>query len=306
MIHATTNYYITSFNTLKNTRKSSSNTPSNNQSPCVRNTLEKPTKTGGLGEANYYLPNAIIVGCAKCGTRALLWFLSFHPDVKTVNTETHFFDTDTIYEKGLSWYGGLFESRRQNQIGIEKTPAYFMDDKVPRRIHNMNSSIKLLFIVCEPVRKAISQYTQLLHNEKNTESFERRFFEHGVINSYHRSVKEGMYHENLQRWLKWFPLKQMMFVDGDRFKVDPSAELRIVEDFLHIQHFNYKDIVVYNQTKGFFCIFVREVRCLDDNKGRPHPYVDPELKQKLADYYRPHNHKFSEFVGRFFDWDVWN
>ena len=48
------------------------------------------------------LPDVIIVGVKKCGTRALLEFLGAHADVRATGPEVHFFDRH--YDKGLDWY----------------------------------------------------------------------------------------------------------------------------------------------------------------------------------------------------------
>ena len=48
------------------------------------------------------LPEAIIIGVKKAGTRALLEFLRIHPDVRAPGPEPHFFDRN--YDKGLEWY----------------------------------------------------------------------------------------------------------------------------------------------------------------------------------------------------------
>lgn len=48
------------------------------------------------------LPQAIIIGVKKGGTRALLEALRVHPDIRAVGNEPHFFDRN--YEKGLDWY----------------------------------------------------------------------------------------------------------------------------------------------------------------------------------------------------------
>ena len=55
-----------------------------------------------LGEGSKRLPQAIIIGVKKGGTRALLEFLRVHPDVRAVGAEPHFFDRN--YERGLAWY----------------------------------------------------------------------------------------------------------------------------------------------------------------------------------------------------------
>ena len=48
------------------------------------------------------LPQAIIIGVKKGGTRALLEFLRAHPNVKATGPEPHFFDK--YYDRGMEWY----------------------------------------------------------------------------------------------------------------------------------------------------------------------------------------------------------
>ncbi len=48
------------------------------------------------------LPEAIIIGVKKGGTRALLEFLRVHPDIRSPGPEPHFFDRH--YHRGIEWY----------------------------------------------------------------------------------------------------------------------------------------------------------------------------------------------------------
>lgn len=59
-------------------------------------------KLSPLGEGSKKLPQALIIGVKKGGTRALLEFLRVHPDIRAVGAEPHFFDRN--YENGLEWY----------------------------------------------------------------------------------------------------------------------------------------------------------------------------------------------------------
>ena len=59
---------------------------------------------GRVGNKN--LPDAIIIGVKKGGTRALLEFLRIHPDVRAPGPEPHFFDRN--YHLGLDWYRLVF------------------------------------------------------------------------------------------------------------------------------------------------------------------------------------------------------
>lgn len=67
----------------------------------VRNDTPSPPMSN-LKFGNKKLPNAIIVGVKKGGTRAVLEFIRIHPDVRAAGTETHFFDRN--YDRGLEWY----------------------------------------------------------------------------------------------------------------------------------------------------------------------------------------------------------
>lgn len=48
------------------------------------------------------LPQAIIIGVKKGGTRALLEYLRMHPDVRAPGPEVHYFDRH--YDLGVDWY----------------------------------------------------------------------------------------------------------------------------------------------------------------------------------------------------------
>ena len=55
------------------------------------------------------LPQAIVIGVRRCGTKALHAFLNLHPDIRSPEQEVRFFDKN--YHKGLEWYryGHLFK-----------------------------------------------------------------------------------------------------------------------------------------------------------------------------------------------------
>ena len=104
------------------------------------------------------LPQGIIIGQQKAGTKALLVFLMIHPDIVTPSSEVHFFDNKRSYARGLEYYRQQMPMSEPHQITIEKTPRYFRAPYVPERIRQMNESIKLLLIVREPVSRMISEY----------------------------------------------------------------------------------------------------------------------------------------------------
>ena len=108
------------------------------------------------------LPDVIILGVGKCGTRALLLFLGSHPDIVAAQQEINFFDRSELYSLGLREYIRLLPRRkRDEQILLEKTPAYFDTPGAEKRIHAAIPDVRLLVIVREPVTKMISSYVHL-------------------------------------------------------------------------------------------------------------------------------------------------
>lgn len=87
-----------------------------------------------------HLPDLLIIGVKKSGTRALLEFIRLHPDVRAAGCEVHFFDRH--YNRGLHWYRNHMPPTINGQITMEKTPSYFITKEVPQRVHHMNPGTK--------------------------------------------------------------------------------------------------------------------------------------------------------------------
>lgn len=65
------------------------------------------------------LPQALIIGVKKGGTRALLEFLRLHPDIRALGSEPHFFDRH--YARGLEWYRYAHAPQSQQNTRIQTT-----------------------------------------------------------------------------------------------------------------------------------------------------------------------------------------
>ncbi|XP_053368296.1 heparan sulfate glucosamine 3-O-sulfotransferase 3A1 [Clarias gariepinus] len=261
-----------------------------------------------LGDGEKRLPHAIIVGVKKGGTRALLEFLRVHPDVRAAGAEPHFFDR--FYDNGLEWYRDLMPKTLDGQITMEKTPSYFVTREAPARIHSMSRSTKLIVVVRDPVTRAISDYTQTLSKKPDIPSFESLTFKNrttGLIDTSWSAIQIGIYAKHLDNWLQFFPMSQILFVSGERLISDPAGELGRVQDFLGLKRIITDKHFYFNQTKGFPCLKKAEgsskPHCLGKTKGRTHPNIDPEVVQRLRDFYRPFNMKFYQMTGRIFGWD---
>lgn len=254
------------------------------------------------------LPNALLIGVKKGGTRALLEFIRLHPDVRAAGSEVHFFDRH--YAKGYEWYRQNMPPTLEGQITMEKTPSYFVMREVPQRVYQMNPEMKLLVVVRDPVTRAISDYTQVVSKNASLPKFEDLVFRNGsqfgLVDTTWIPIKIGVYVRHLERWLKYFPLKQMHFVSGERLIVDPAAEISNVQEFLGLKIIISEKHFYFNTTKGFPCLKKSEGQsshhCLGKTKGRSHPFINNEVLERLRDFYRPFNARFYQITGVNFGW----
>lgn len=154
-----------------------------------------------------HLPKCIIIGARKCGTRALLEFLDTHPRIRKVTDELHFFDDDARYALGLGWYHQQMPLAAVGDVVIEKTPAYFVTEAAPERLYAMNSSIKIILIVRDPVTRLISDYAQLASNRAKKDRMVPTFEEEillpsGKINANYKGIRISLYAIYFNRWIK--------------------------------------------------------------------------------------------------------
>ncbi|XP_067103697.1 heparan sulfate glucosamine 3-O-sulfotransferase 1 [Osmerus mordax] len=270
-----------------------------------------PNDSGSTAPPNgtlQQLPQILIIGVRKGGTRALIEMLSLHSAVAAAENEVHFFDWESHFQKGLPWYLTQMPFALPDQLTVEKTPAYFTSTKVPERIHQMNPDIKLLLILRDPTERVLSDYTQVFYNRlqkhKQYHPIESVLVKDGEVNLGYKALNRSLYYLHMQNWLRYFPLESIHVVDGDELIRDPFPEMKRVERFLNLEPQINPSNFYFNKTKGFYCLrdHGRE-RCLHDSKGRAHPQVAPAILHKLYRFFHEPNKKFFELVGRTFHWN---
>ena len=230
------------------------------------------------------LPDVILIGVWKGGTGATITYLSMHPQVAACDHEVKFFAKK--YDKGLQWYKEQMPWSSPNQLTMEKSPVYFVTPKVPERIYHMNSNIKLLLTVRDPVVRLISHYVNKGDHKKN---ILKKFVldKQGEVNINYGPVNISAYYKHMEKWLKVFERKRIHIIDGDNLIKNPFEEMTAIERFLGIKHIFTMDNFHFNETKGFYCYRTPDKeKCLGEKKGRPHPDVDPMVIRKLRQFFR--------------------
>ena len=262
------------------------------------------------------LPQCIIIGNFKCGTRELIDFMAMHPRIKILYEpmyELEFFIN--FYSRGLEWYRLAMPCSYQKQITVLKAPSYFQSKLVPSRIHKMNSSIKLIAMFREPLLRTLSHFTFNNYGARYKYDLRAAVTNHKNGNNITEKstfIQHSIYDEGLARYLKYFDRSQIKIISTTDFQRDPYKVLFEVEEFLNLEHTILRDNFVFNKEKGYHCLrkdnLSKTAACYQSDRGRnvsdssKKIKTSPELIAKLKAFFKPHNENFFRLAGRKFDW----
>lgn len=195
----------------------------------------------------------IIVGSMKSGTTSLHQWLMRSEQISMLEVESHFFNHSDRFNMGLEEYRKRLPSLRYGCLTGDVTPTYSFLPEVPGRIHSMAPQVKLLWILRDPLQRAISQYWHVARKGFETKSIEEAFISElkgKTDNIWKCYLYRSCYKEQIERYLELFTSKQIHFVDFKAFITGDIGERNKVADFLEIQRLS-SDIPHSNET-GFF------------------------------------------------------
>jgi len=185
--------------------------------------------TSTMSDGN--LPTFICIGAMKCGTTSLHKYLGTHPDVCVSSPkETDFFLRRT--DRDLDWYRQCFaESARaygETSTCYSKHPAF---DGVPERMHSLLPDIKLLYLVRDPVERAVSHW---IHN--------------WAVRREHDSVEEALcppekswyvnvsrYHFQISKHLEFYAPEDICVVESERLRGARVEVLSEIFEFIGVE-----------------------------------------------------------------------
>ena len=203
------------------------------------------------------LPDFIIVGAMKSGTTSLFHYLAAHPQVVAPqHKEIHFFDNQ--YEKGENWYRRHFPLRttmrlKENAITGESSPYYMLHPLAPERMKEVVPEAKLIFLLRDPVERAISHYFFMRRFGEEDRSFEEAVREsHSSVKKEESKIKKGekgkswthqmyyyiskvKYHEQIKKYEKKFGKENIKLLDSKKFLVKTRKVYMDVCNFLRIE-----------------------------------------------------------------------
>jgi hypothetical protein len=289
----------------------------------VRRNIRASLKAGVTRLGYYSRPGFLIIGTQKGGTVALRNYLTRHPDiVPAPKKEIGFFDQDVLYRRGNGWYHGHFPLPHRlgrHRVTFEATPEYLYYPKAAERIFSYDPELKLIVLLREPVARAFSAWNMFRTLRQERPDYLRgmlpecdRMLQDALRGMLAREsfpdfdeavreevdgirsgtaalepgyVRRGLYHEQLLRYLEWFPRERMLILDSARLKRDVGAVLAEVVRFLGLPA--YPDSPV---DAPMFHVGRYEHQVAEDTRGF------------LGEFYRPHNAKLWELLGHDLGW----
>jgi hypothetical protein len=268
------------------------------------------------------LPDFLIIGGQRCGTTSLYEYLKGCPQIfPSFTKEVHFFDEQ--YARGERWYRAQFptvlekyvtsEIKQQKFITGEASPYYIFHPHAAKRVKEMLPRVKLIALLRNPVDRAFSNHWLKVDSGQEKLSFRDAVFaeqertagekEKMLADEDYQSINyprfsylaRGIYVDQLQHWMQFFPREQFLILRSEDMFVDPAAVVAQTLAFLGVP-----------ETKGAIQQEYRQYRLPYDEghkvKARTSK-MDDDLRAYLVDYFRPHNARLYEFLGRDFHWD---
>lgn len=202
------------------------------------------------------LPNFLIIGAGKAGTRSLYSYLQQHPEVyMSPVKETNFFalEGEEINFKGPkanqeinSWsinnledYQKMFDSVQSEKAIGEASPLYLYSPKAPDRIKHYIPDAKLIAVLRNPAERAFSNYNYFSIPEFEPLSFEKALqAETERINNQWEWIWHyknlGFYYSQLQRYYKIFSPNQIKVYLYEDIQADSQKVISDLFNFIGV------------------------------------------------------------------------
>jgi hypothetical protein len=178
------------------------------------------------------LPNLLVIGAKKAGTSALHEYLDLHPQIAMSRPkELYFFTNDNGgWDLGSDWYASHF--RADAAVRGESTTSYSCfpaGREAPERIASLLPDVKLIYLVRDPVKRAVSDYMnrRLAHTE-------RRPLAKALLADGSPYLARSSYALQLSRYLEHFPAERILVVQSEQLLMERRGTLRRVFAFLGV------------------------------------------------------------------------
>jgi hypothetical protein len=178
------------------------------------------------------LPTFMIIGAAKAGTTSLHNYLGEHPEISmSWRKDTDFFRRED-YRDALEEYSRYFESGTAARGEASVHCTYWPEiPDIPERISTVLPDLKLIYCVRDPVDRAISHYHERYQSNAAPRSIDEAFSE---LTDSKVWIASSKYTMQLERFLKYYPRRDLMIVDDRDLRFEREATLSAIFEFVGV------------------------------------------------------------------------
>ena len=177
-------------------------------------------------------PLFVTIGAMKSGTSSLHHYMRLHPDlhVSWVKETNHFLRPDPR-PGGMLRYKLLLTG--PGQVVGETSPNYTKSSIFPgvaQRMHAVVPDAKLIYILRDPVARALSHYHHNCLQGREQGTIDEAFAT-DVDNNY---IITSRYYTQLEEYLRFYPEDRILILDFAELGQDPAAVMRRVFGFVGV------------------------------------------------------------------------
>ena len=166
----------------------------------------------------------------------------------------------------------------------------------PERMAEVVPQARLIVLLRNPVDRAYSLYHHWARSGVENQRFEEvieaeRVWLLGISEHAHRDdgddvpfgyLSRSIYVDHLLRWSSFFDKDQMLVLKSEDFFENPQEPLRCILDFLKLPDWGPD--------------------AWESGKKSRYERMDPATRQRLEEYFEPHNRRLYDFLGADFGW----
>lgn len=178
-------------------------------------------------------PNLFLVGSMKCGTTSLHTMLGAHPAIHMCqNPKEPAWFAGGNSGKDLGWYLERFADARGERYVGESSTDY---TKAPRlggvaeKIRNFAPDARILYIMRDPIARAVSHYWWEVEYSAEGRSFP------DAIKSSREIADVGNYAMQIAPYIDAFGRERVHCLTMEALTSDPAREMRLIYDFLRLE-----------------------------------------------------------------------
>jgi hypothetical protein len=207
-----------------------------------------PTRNGNCTPEACRNLDFLIIGAQKSGTTSLHKYLESHPQLYLLpEKEVPYFSNDEYHVRGWDWYvKDFFAQAPPGKLWGKSTPAYMTSFEVPGRIRVQMPDTKLIALLRNPVDRAFSHYKMMVKRKRETRCFagvveeklqpgnlrRDRLLPPGTEDDGYLTM--GEYGRILERYLQFFPRRQLLVLFTEDLEREPGVVLKRVLRFLNV------------------------------------------------------------------------